>query len=218
MGLLGALVGAGVGAGFLGHILPSEPLLEVAPRHVDRLFGEIGRVGTHVGDQAHPALARQVDALVELLGNPHRAVGRHAQPAAGGLLQGARDEGRIGAGAGPRHVDRFDGIAGGRVWPAGDPYDVFAAAFAVCHGLTIDAHVEQTSCLGGLPGGHGEVDGRILICFDPQRLAGHLDKIAGQRPPIGQPRHPVSHKRSPAAFIAFGHQRRPLRVQGDGGT
>ena len=75
MGLLRALVGAGIGAWLLGHILPSEPLLEVAPGHVDRLFGEVGRVGTHVGDQAHPALARQVDALVELLRDPHRTVG-----------------------------------------------------------------------------------------------------------------------------------------------
>ena len=218
VGLLGALVGAGVGAGLLRHILPTVPLLEVAPRHVDGLFGEVCRVGTHVGDQAHPALARQVDALVELLGDPHRAVGRHAEPAAGGLLQGACDERRIRPRTSPRDVDRFHGKPGGGIWSAGDPHDVFTAAFAVGHGLTIDAHVEQAGCLGSLPGRHGEVDGRVLVCLDPQWLAAHLDQIARQRTSIGQPRHPVPHQRSPTAFIALRHQRCPLCVQGDGGT
>ena len=49
------------------------------------LVGDTQRVGTHIGDQTHGALAGDVHALIQLLGNGHGPTGRHIQ-LAGGLL------------------------------------------------------------------------------------------------------------------------------------
>ena len=63
----------------LGAVIRTvAPIDEVARRGL-RLLGDAQRVGTHVGDQAHRALARDVDALIELLGDGHRAPGRHVE-------------------------------------------------------------------------------------------------------------------------------------------
>ena len=52
------------------------------------LLGDAQRVGTHIGDETHRALARDVNALVELLGDGHGAARRHIELARGLLLQG----------------------------------------------------------------------------------------------------------------------------------
>ena len=71
----------------LGAVIRTvAPIDEVARRGLC-LLGDAQRVGTHVGDQAHRALARDVDALIELLGDGHRAPGRHVELARGLLLQ-----------------------------------------------------------------------------------------------------------------------------------
>ena len=62
----------------------------VGQRHV----GQAQRVGPHVGDQADGPLAGDVDALVQLLGDGHRALRRHAELAGGLLLQRGGDERR----------------------------------------------------------------------------------------------------------------------------
>ena len=49
------------------------------------LVGDTQRVGTHIGDQTHGALAGDVHALIQLLGDGHGPTGRHIQ-LAGGLL------------------------------------------------------------------------------------------------------------------------------------
>ena len=53
-------------------------------------------VGTHIGDQTHGALALNVHAFIELLGDGHSAPGRHIQLAGGLLLEGRGGEGRCG--------------------------------------------------------------------------------------------------------------------------
>ena len=58
-----------------------------------RLLGERHRVGSHVGDQPRRAAAG-VDTFVELLGNPHGAIGGKSQLARRLLLQSRRGEGR----------------------------------------------------------------------------------------------------------------------------
>ena len=60
------------------------------------LLGEAQGVGTHIGDQTHGALAGDVYALIELLGDRHSAGGGHVQFAAGLLLEGGGGEGRRG--------------------------------------------------------------------------------------------------------------------------
>ena len=80
---------AGLGlvvAGGLGIVA-----LPVAPQNKrlrcgDGLFGDAQRVGTHVGDETHRALARDVHALIELLGDGHGAARRHVELARGLLL------------------------------------------------------------------------------------------------------------------------------------
>ena len=63
------------------------------------LGGDAQRVSTHIGDEAHGAVARDVHAFVQCLGGAHRAGGREAKGAAGVLLQSRGDEGRRGLAA-----------------------------------------------------------------------------------------------------------------------
>ena len=84
MSLLGV---AGLGGELAGG--RREELLAVAVGHaaagrIDRLVGEVHRVGAHVGDEA---------PLVEGLGGAHRFPGREPQLAVRLLLQGAGGEG-----------------------------------------------------------------------------------------------------------------------------
>ena len=52
-----------------------------------RLLGDAQRVGTHIGDEAHGALALDVHALIELLRDRHGAARRHVQLAGRLLLE-----------------------------------------------------------------------------------------------------------------------------------
>ena len=54
------------------------------------------RVGTHIGDKTYGAHARDIHALVELLGDGHGTAGCHVDLAAGLLLQGRGGEGGRG--------------------------------------------------------------------------------------------------------------------------
>ena len=58
------------------------------------LMGDAQRIGTHIGNEADRALAADVDALIELLRNRHRAARRHVQLARGLLLERRGDERR----------------------------------------------------------------------------------------------------------------------------
>ena len=61
-----------------------------------RLLRDAQRVGTHVGDKAHGALAGDLHALVELLRDHHRAARGHVELPRSLLLEGRGDEGRRG--------------------------------------------------------------------------------------------------------------------------
>ena len=96
MGVLGAGLGLIV-VGSLGGIV----LLTVAAHDKllsggNGLFADAERVGTHIGDQTHGALAFNIHALVKLLGNGHGAAGGHAELAAGLLLHGGGGKGGRG--------------------------------------------------------------------------------------------------------------------------
>ena len=77
----------GVDPGLVGQVLGAVEIGDLPPRGGDRLSGERGRVRAHVGD---------VTVLVQPLGHPHRALGRVPELARRLLLQGRRDEGRVG--------------------------------------------------------------------------------------------------------------------------
>ena len=75
----------------------ADILFPVSPRNIfpgrgHRLVRDAQAVGTHIGDQAHGAVAGDVHALVKGLGGPHGAGGGKAQPPRRLLLQGAGDE------------------------------------------------------------------------------------------------------------------------------
>ena len=74
----------------LGHVVGPELLPDVLAHVGQRLVGDAGRVGSHVGDETHGAFTRQLDALVELLRDHHRLLDREARR----LLQLAGDERR----------------------------------------------------------------------------------------------------------------------------
>ena len=80
---------AGLGlvvAGGLGIVALPVAAQDKRLRRSDSLFGDAQRVGTHVGDETHRALARDVHALIELLGDGHGAARRHVELARGLLL------------------------------------------------------------------------------------------------------------------------------------
>ena len=78
MGVLGPGLGL-VLAGRGRHITLAVALLNEAAGVGLRLVTDAQRVGTHVGDQTHGALAGDIYALVQLLGDGHGAAGRHVQ-------------------------------------------------------------------------------------------------------------------------------------------
>ena len=58
------------------------------------LMGDAQRIGTHIGNKTHGALAAELHALIQLLGDGHGAAGGHIQFAGGLLLEGGGGEGR----------------------------------------------------------------------------------------------------------------------------
>ena len=70
--------------------------------------GQVDRVGSHVGDEAG-GLAVDLDALVQALGDRHRAFGSVAELAAGLLLHRAGGERRSRVALAAAHLDRGDG-------------------------------------------------------------------------------------------------------------
>ena len=87
VGVLGVALGLVV-PGLGGIILFSVAALNKALGGGDGLLGQPQGVGTHVGNEAHGALAGDVHALVQLLGNGHGAGGGHVQLPGGLLLEG----------------------------------------------------------------------------------------------------------------------------------
>jgi hypothetical protein len=98
MGFLGTF-GFGLIFGRLGWQKPvSVTFCNVLACFCLGTLGDIGRVGTHVGDQTHRTLS-QVDAFVELLCQGHGASGSIAQTPGSLLLHGAG--GKWGRGLAP---------------------------------------------------------------------------------------------------------------------
>ena len=93
MGLLGILP-ATVHIGLLGQVAVAVVLPHIIPdlRHCRR--GQVHRVGTHVGDQAHRTLPSQGDPFVQLLGQHHDLLRGEVQLLVGLLLQAGGGEGR----------------------------------------------------------------------------------------------------------------------------
>ena len=87
VGLLGVAGLGGVLARLGAEVIGAVLLAHTVAGGLDRLVGEMHRIGAHVGDEA---------PLVEALGGAHRLAGREAQLAIRLLLQGAGGEGRHG--------------------------------------------------------------------------------------------------------------------------
>ena len=81
-------------AGLAGIVGRAVAIGDKITRSGQRLLGQSQGVGTHIGDEADGALAADVDALIELLRNGHRAARRHIELAGGLLLQRGGDERR----------------------------------------------------------------------------------------------------------------------------
>ena len=125
MGLLGAGLGT-IEIRIARQIGGAILLADIFPHRLDRLFAEVGGVGTHVGD---------VTRFIETLGHHHGLLDPEAQPGGGRLLQGGGDEGggRLGAGrlVFPVHhlvVDPFQGGHGGEGLGLGHRLEVDAVA------------------------------------------------------------------------------------------
>ena len=110
--LVGGAVDVGRADGLVGFLrrlalglVAARPVVIVVPETradqvahlVDGLFAQRLAVGPHVGDETLALAVAQVHALVQLLRHAHGALDGHAEHGTGGLLQGGRGEGRVGA-------------------------------------------------------------------------------------------------------------------------
>ena len=93
MGVLGAGLGPEV-AGLVRVVFLAQGFDDVFPGRLPRLFGDAGRIGTHVGDEGHRAPFAEFQTFIELLGRAHGAFGRIAQALVGRLLEGGGDKRR----------------------------------------------------------------------------------------------------------------------------
>src|SRR5690554_400798 len=125
VGLLSALL-AGVAVGGLGQVARPELLADEVAHALHRVLREVGGVGTHIGDVAR---------LVEALGQHHGLLHREAEPAAGGLLQGRGDKGRVWLGT------------GGLVFPGGDGQGSLAQRGDALQGLGLGGGPESLAVL-----------------------------------------------------------------------
>ena len=94
-GLVGVLR-PGLGLVLLGGLRAvgrAVAALDEAARRCLGLVGDTQGVGTHIGDQTHGALAADVHALIQLLGDGHGPAGGHVQLPGGLLLHGGGGEG-----------------------------------------------------------------------------------------------------------------------------
>ena len=110
-GLVGIL-GPGLGlvvVGLGGIVFLAIAAEDEVPGSGDSLLTDAQRVGTHVGDKAYTALALDVHALIELLGDGHGSPGSHAQLAGGLLLQRGGGERRRGGALLVRPLHALDG-------------------------------------------------------------------------------------------------------------
>ena len=95
VGILGG--GLGLVAVGLAVVVVAAPAAEnVILCRGQGLLGEALGVGTHIGNETHGADAGDLHALIELLGQGHGLLGRHAQLPGGLLLEGGGDKGRRG--------------------------------------------------------------------------------------------------------------------------
>ena len=60
----------------------------------ERVLGKVDRVGTHVSDETDRLCAADLHAFIEILCDPHRALGAEAEGTGGLLLQRARGKRR----------------------------------------------------------------------------------------------------------------------------
>ena len=96
MGVLRALAGL-VGVGLFGQVVLAVGAPAIDAAHgLNRLVRDAGGVGTDVRDQTLRALAGQLHAFVELLGDLHGFLGGEAQLARGLLLEVGGGKGRSG--------------------------------------------------------------------------------------------------------------------------
>jgi len=116
VGLLRVLRLGAVLVGGLRHVVGAVALADMVADFADGVVRQVDRVGTHVGDQTHGALA-DVDALVEILGGAHGARGGQPELAYPFLLHGGGGERRRGVALALAAVDLGDGelAIGGRL-------------------------------------------------------------------------------------------------------
>ena len=112
VGLLGAASAGAVDALLLGDVVAAPAIGGEAARFAAGDGGDAEGVGAHVGDEADGALPGDVDALVELLGEGHRALRPEAEAVVRGLLVAAGGEGRSGAPLALALLDRLHGEVG----------------------------------------------------------------------------------------------------------
>ena len=92
-----SVLGPGLGLVLLGGLRAIGRAVAAFDKAAGRrlcLVGDPQGVGTHIGDQTHGALAADVHALIQLLGDGHGPAGGHVQLPGGLLLHGGGGEGR----------------------------------------------------------------------------------------------------------------------------
>ncbi len=102
-----------VGVRRLGQKFLAEVFADQLAHLRQRVVGNLGRVGTHVGDESDRAFfAAQIDAFIQALRDHHGALDAEAQLARGVLLELAGGEGRSRTAPALARIDRADAPVG----------------------------------------------------------------------------------------------------------
>ncbi len=191
MGVLGAALGLEP-PGLFRVILLAVAALDKGSCRRQRLLRQPQGIGTHIGDKAHRAHALDVNALIELLGDGHGALGDHVQLPGRLLLEGGGGEGRRGGAV--LILALHAGYCEGRIlhsiydalnlFPAGQLHPLFPA---------IELRLEPSQ-IGGDPG-QGRGDGPVLLGGKSPDL-----RLPLHRQPGGHRLHPP-RRQAPADLL-----------------
>ena len=177
----------------LQEIFGSVGLLDKGGRGGLGLVRDADTVRAQIGDQGDRALSLDLDALVELLGDPHGLLGGEVQDAAGLLLEGGgrKRKGGLARPFGPLH---FADGEGRTIQAVHDPHgllpylQVDAGGFSVRSDLSVIACLQGLFAAGSRKGGlQGPVflgnEGIDFILAVPDHAQGDgLDTAGGQAP------------------------------------
>ena len=202
-----------VHVGALRQILASERLADVVANLRQGLLRKMRRVGAHVGDETDLADARDLHALIQLLGHAHRPLGTEPQRRGGGGLQAHRNKGSRRLGLRSLRVDRLDPVARGWIDAAVHAAQRLGGPLAVGVVRCNDLDVQQAGGLRDALDVPRKVLGLVGRTTQLELLAVQLDQLRLDRSMLAQPGVLRLERGRIVLLVALGHELPPHLTQ-----